>query len=71
MARVQVRTKSDTRLSGPDRLAHKVGVFHRDRKTPLPVMKLEFAADLRVGVAAVNTAMAAFKAEFDGLEITP
>jgi regulation of enolase protein 1 (concanavalin A-like superfamily) len=41
------------------------------RWTPLPEMGLDFAADLRVGVAAVNTATDAFKAEFDGLEITP
>jgi len=41
------------------------------RWTPLPEMGLDFAADLRVGVAAVNTATDALKAEFDGLAITP
>jgi regulation of enolase protein 1 (concanavalin A-like superfamily) len=40
------------------------------RWTPLPVMKVDFVADLRVGVAAVSTSTAAFKAEFEGLEIT-
>jgi regulation of enolase protein 1 (concanavalin A-like superfamily) len=47
--------------------------FSPDSKkwTPLPEMRLDFAADLRVGVAAVNSAAQGWNAEFDGLEITP
>jgi len=41
------------------------------RWTPLPDMPLDFAAELRVGVATVNTATEALKAEFDGLAVTP
>jgi len=41
------------------------------RWTPQPEMGLDFAADLRVGVAEVNTATDGLKAELDGLAITP
>lgn len=41
-----------------------------ERWTPLPEMALDFAEDLKVGGAAVNTATAPFKAEFEGLKIT-
>jgi regulation of enolase protein 1 (concanavalin A-like superfamily) len=41
------------------------------RWTPLPEIPLDFAADVNVGVVAVNTATDGWKAEFDGLEITP
>jgi regulation of enolase protein 1 (concanavalin A-like superfamily) len=41
------------------------------RWTPLPEMALNFVPDLKVGIAAVNTATDPFKAEFVGLAITP
>jgi regulation of enolase protein 1 (concanavalin A-like superfamily) len=46
--------------------------FSPDEKrwTPLPEMALDFVPDLKVGIAAVNTATDPFKAEFVGLSIT-
>lgn len=50
-----------------------IGSFSPDgeRWTPLPETTCDFAPDLKVGVAAVNTATDPFTAEFEGLTITP
>jgi regulation of enolase protein 1 (concanavalin A-like superfamily) len=41
-----------------------------NRWSPLPEMVVKFDAELSVGVAAVNTSSAVFKAEFEGLAVS-